>query len=63
MNRDPNEKPASFRASPLPRAPRLPGITPPPAPDDAGNKDTLTLHHQRTDRVSDPQITCTQVRN
>jgi len=60
MNRDSTEKPAPFRASPLPRAPRLPGITPPPPPDEAGNKDTLTVHHQRTDRVSDSQITCTK---
>lgn len=60
MSREPHEKPASFRASPLPRPPRLPGITPAEIADEAGNRDTLKLHHQRTNRVSDPQITCTK---
>ena len=60
MSREPHEKPAPHRASPLPRPPRLPGITPAEIPADAGNQDTLTLHHQRTNRVSDPQITCTK---
>ena len=63
MSREANDKPAAHRKPPLPRLPRLPGITPPSPPDHAGNKDTLTPHHQRTPLVTDPQITCTKCGN
>jgi hypothetical protein len=61
MTHDPNEKrkpTAPYRASPLPRPARLPGITPRPGPNDAGNPDTIPSNHQRTNNVTDPQILC-----
>lgn len=51
--------PTPYRASPLPRPARLPGITSRSGTVGAGNPDTITPHHHRTDTVSDPQITCT----
>ena len=57
-----NDKPTPIplhRAAPLPRPARLPGITPRPGTIGAGNPDTITPHHHRTDTVSDPQIICT----
>ena len=57
-----NEKPKSptpYRAAPLPRPARLPGITLQASRVGAGNPDTITSQHHRTDTVSDPQITCT----
>ena len=57
-----DEKPKSptpYRASPLPRPARLPGITSQSGTVGAGNPDTITTQHQRTNTVSDPQIICT----
>jgi hypothetical protein len=57
-----DEKPKSptpYRASPLPRPARLPGITSRSGTVGAGNPDIITIHHHRTDSVSDPQIICT----
>lgn len=57
-----DEKPKSptpYRAAPLPRPARLPGITSRSGTVCAGNPDTITSHHHRTDTVSDPQIICT----
>jgi hypothetical protein len=48
-----------FRAAPLPRPARLPGITSRSCTVVAGNPDSIRPHHHRTDIVSDPQITCT----
>jgi hypothetical protein len=61
MTHDPAEKPkptAPHRASQLPRPTRLPGITPRPGPNHAGNPDTIPSNHQRTNNVTDPQILC-----
>jgi hypothetical protein len=63
MTHDPAETPkptAPYRASPLPRPARLPGITSRSGTVGTGNPDTITHHHHRTDTVSDPQITCTK---
>jgi hypothetical protein len=65
MTHDPAEKPKSaapYRVSPLPRPARLPGITPRLGPSYAGNPDTIPSNHQRTDTVTDPQITCPNCR-
>jgi hypothetical protein len=40
----------------------LPGITPRPDPSHAGNPDTITPHHNRTETVTDPQIVCPHCR-
>jgi hypothetical protein len=65
MSNGANEKPnptLSPRVSRFPRPMRLPGITPPQGPIGAGNPDTITSNHHRTETVTDPQILCPNCR-